>query len=94
MRAIREPSLAASLVLVGAALFFGGGPSDSSLPWLAAGALVILLWTLAVRGVPAGAPALLPLAALVAWLALSISWSWPRLPPRSSGRTLRRDAAA
>lgn len=74
MRAIRELPLAASLLLVGLALFFGGGPSYGSLPWLGGGALVAIV-VLATRGVPSGWLALAPLAALVAWLALSISWS-------------------
>ena len=81
MRAIREPSFAASLLLAGGALFFGGGPADGSLLWLGAGALAIVLWTLAVRGAPAGALALVPLALLVAWLAVTIAWS--TLPDRS-----------
>jgi O-antigen ligase len=81
MRAIRELPLAASLLLVGCALFFGGAAQDGSLPWLGGGALLLLVGLLALQGVPRGWPFLLPLAALVAWLALSISWS--TLPDRS-----------
>jgi O-antigen ligase len=81
MRATRELPLAASLLLTGCALFFGGGPRDGSLLWLGAGALVVIVALLALDGVPGGWPAVLPLAALVAWLALSISWS--ALPDRS-----------
>ena len=36
MPAIRELPLAASLLVIGAALFFGGGASSGSLPWLGA----------------------------------------------------------
>jgi hypothetical protein len=75
MRAIRELPLAASLVLVGASLFFGGGPGYGSLPWLGGGALLAILAALGLRGAPGGRLVLLPLALLVAWLALSISWS-------------------
>jgi O-antigen ligase len=76
MRAIRElPLVAPALLLLGGALFFGGAAQNSSLPWLGGGALVVIVALLAVRGVPQGWPMLLPLAALVAWLALSISWS-------------------
>ncbi len=81
MRAIRELPLVASLVLVAAALFFGGGPGYGSLPWLGGGALLAILASLGLRGVPGGWPALLPAALLAGWLALSISWSI--LPDRS-----------
>jgi hypothetical protein len=81
MRAIREPSLAAPLVLVTLGLFFGGGPVDGPVTWLGAGAIVALLALLALRGVPGGWPAVVPLAALAVWCALSIAWSW--LPDRS-----------
>jgi O-antigen ligase len=89
MRAIRELPLAASLVLVGAALFFGGGPGSGSLPWLGGAALVVVVVLIATHGLPPGWPWLLPLAALAAWLGLSISWS--ALPDRSwdyANRTL------
>jgi len=81
MRAIRDLPLAAPLLLVGFALFFGGAAQNGSLPWLGGGALLLVVVLLAVRGVPQGWPILLPFAALVAWLALSISWS--TLPDRS-----------
>ncbi len=81
MRAIRELPLAASLLLVGCALFFGGGPTDTALPWLGGAALVTIVVGLALCGIPRGWIALAPLAALVAWLGLSISWSV--LPDRS-----------
>jgi O-antigen ligase len=81
MRAIRELPLAAALLPAGAALFFGGGPSDGSLPWLGGATLLAIVVLLATRGVPVGWPALVPLALLAAWLALSISWS--TLPDRS-----------
>jgi hypothetical protein len=69
------------LALTGLALFFGGGSGDGSLWWLGTAAAVAILVALATRGVPRGLLALLPLALLVGWLALSISWSW--LPDRS-----------
>jgi O-antigen ligase len=81
MRAIRELPLAASLLLVGLALFFGGGPGSGSLPWLGGAALLVLVVLIATGGLPSGWPSLVPLAALTAWLALSISWS--ALPDRS-----------
>src|SRR3954471_4867884 len=82
MRAICELPLAASLVLlVGFALFFGGGPRFGTLPWLGAGAVAPVVVLLAIRGVPGGWPRVVPLAAVAAWLALSISWS--SLPDRS-----------
>lgn len=81
MRAIRVLAAVAPLFLVGCALFFGGGPSYGAIPWLGAGALIVIVALLATRGVPGGWPALVPLALLVAWLALSISWS--ALPDRS-----------
>src|SRR6266850_6599948 len=89
MRAIRELPLAASLLLVGLALFFGGGPRYGSLPWLGGGALLAIVVLIVTRGVPAGWPRLVPLVALGGWLALSISWS--ALPDRSwdyANRTL------
>jgi len=81
MRAIRDLPLASSLLLCGAALFFGGGALDGSLPWLGAGAMLAVLASLGLAGVPAGLPTLVPLAALTAWLALSAAWS--TLPDRS-----------
>jgi hypothetical protein len=75
MRAIRELPLAASLALLGASLFFGGGPGYGSLPWLGGGALLAILAAAGLRGAPSGWPFLLPFALLVGWLALSITWS-------------------
>jgi hypothetical protein len=89
MRAIRELPLAASLLLIGAALFVGGGPGTGSLPWLGGAAAAVIVVLIATRGVPPGWQRLIPLAALAAWLALSISWS--ALPARSwdyANRTL------
>jgi O-antigen ligase len=89
MRAIRELPLAASLLLVGLALFFGDGPGSGSLPWLGGAALLVVVVLIATRGVPPGWALLMPLAALTAWLALSITWS--ALPDRSwdyANRTL------
>jgi O-antigen ligase len=81
MRAIRELPLAASLLLVGFALFFGGGPGSGSILWLGGGALLAIVVLIATRGLPSGWPLVVPLAALAAWLGLSISWS--ALPDRS-----------
>ena len=81
MPAIRELPLAASLLVIGAALFFGGGASSGSLPWLGGAVLLALLALLATRGVPGGWPAIVPLALLALWLALTIAWS--ALPARS-----------
>src|SRR5581483_8460247 len=81
MRAIRELPLAAPLLLVALALFFGGGPSDGSIFWLGAGAAFAILVLLASAGVPGGWSAVVPLVALSIWCAASISWSW--LPDRS-----------
>jgi hypothetical protein len=81
MRAIREVPFAAALALLAGAMFFGGGPGDTSLVWLAAVALTGLVAAAAVYGAPPGLLWLLPLAALVAWLALTIAWS--TLPDRS-----------
>jgi hypothetical protein len=89
MRPIRELPLVASILLVGLALFFGGGPGDGSIPWLGGGALLAILACLALYGVPRGWPAVVPLVALAAWCAVSIDWSW--LPDRSwdyANRTL------
>jgi hypothetical protein len=77
MRTARELSspLTLALVLVGAALFFAHDPGDSSLPWLGIGALVLLGVLFATRAPPEGLVALVPLAALAVWCAVSISWS-------------------
>ncbi len=81
MPAIRELPLAASLLLVSLALFFGGGAASGSLWWIGGAVLLVLLVLVATRGVPGGWLSLAPLAALAAWLALSIAWSG--LPDRS-----------
>jgi len=81
MRAIRDLPLAASLVLVAYALFFGGGAGDRSLLWLGGGALAAVVASVCLIGVPAGLRVLIPFAALTAWLAVSIAWS--TLPDRS-----------
>ncbi len=89
MRGIRELSGAAPLLLVGGAVFFGGGTGDGSTMWLGGGALGCALLLLAVRGVPGGLLAVAPLAGLAVYCAVSISWSW--LPDRSwdyANRTL------
>lgn len=62
-------------------MFFGGGPGDGSVFWLGAGALVAIAALLLTVGAPSGWPAILPLAALAVWCAVSISWSG--LPDRS-----------
>lgn len=81
MRAVRELSLAAPLLLVGLALYFGGGPADGSVSWLGGLALLSALVLLARRGLPGGTLSVVPLGALALWCAVSISWSW--LPDRS-----------
>lgn len=89
MRAIRELPLAASLLLAGCALFLGHGPESGPLTFIGGAALLLVVVLVATRGLPAGWPRLVPLALLVAWLALSISWS--ALPDRSwdyANRTL------
>ncbi|HET7128515.1 MAG TPA: O-antigen ligase family protein [Gaiellaceae bacterium] len=69
------------LLLVGLALFFGGGPGDGSIFWLGAGAVVAIAALLLTVGAPRGSIAAVPLAALAVWCAASISWSG--LPDRS-----------
>lgn len=76
MRAIRDLPLAASVLLVGLALFFGGGPGDGSIPWIGGGVLLALLACLALIGLPRGALSVAPLFALAVWCAVSIAWSW------------------
>src|SRR5436190_5637621 len=79
----------AALVLTAAALFVGGGPGAGSLPWIGGAAVVYALAAIAVRGAPPRWPALVPLAALALWCALTVAWSW--LPDRSweyANRTL------
>src|SRR3954447_7004092 len=81
MPAVRELPLAASLLVLAAALFVGGGATSRSLAWLGGAVLLTLLVLLATRGVPAGWPTVVPLALLTIWLALTIAWS--ALPARS-----------
>jgi hypothetical protein len=81
MRAIRDLPLAVSLALTAFAVFFGGGPRNDSLPWLGGGALLAIVVLVATQGVPSGWRALLPLALLTCWIAITITWS--ALPDRS-----------
>ncbi len=81
MRATRDLPLAVSLALTALAVFFGGGPGDGSLPWLGGGLLLAIVVLLVTQGVPAGWRALVPLALLGCWIALTITWS--ALPDRS-----------
>jgi hypothetical protein len=81
MPAVSDLPLAASFVVIGAALFFGGGPADGSLVWLGGLTLVALVTLTATVGLPGGWVALAPLAVLAAWLGASIGWS--SLPDRS-----------
>ena len=71
----RWSPLVAALVLSGAALFFGGGSGDGSLPWLGGGAIVVVLVFAATRPVPGGLLAFAPLALLAVWSAVSVAWS-------------------
>ncbi len=81
MRAVRDRytfatvALPVALATTAGALFLGGGTSDASFPWLtlAVGAALVVLGLS--EGLPAGAWRVLPLAALGAWCALSITWS-------------------
>jgi hypothetical protein len=77
MRQAREllSPLTLVLLLVGAALFFAHDPGDSSVPWLGIAAIALVCTLYATRAPPGGLAALLPLAALVVWCAVSISWS-------------------
>src|SRR5438309_227319 len=77
MRAIRElrSPLPVVIGLAAGALFFGGGSTDSSLPWLGLAAGIALLVLFAVYGPPAGLERFVPLTALAVWCGLSIEWS-------------------
>ena len=77
MRVIRElrSPLGAALALTAAVLFSGGGSDSGSLTWIGAAAVLVLVVLVAVYGPPQRSLALLPLAALAAWCALSIAWS-------------------
>src|SRR5579862_2379264 len=80
-RATRELPLALCVLLLGVAMFHGDATGDGMVPWLGGGALAAAVVLAATRGIPGGWLALLPLAALTIWLALSIWWS--ALPDRS-----------
>jgi hypothetical protein len=81
MRATRDLPLAVSLALTASAVFFGGGPGNGSLPWLGGVALLAIVVLVATHGVPSGWQALVPLAVLTCWIAITIAWS--ALPDRS-----------
>ena len=66
-RQLRSP-LVPALALIGAALFFGGGPARS-LPWLGAAALLLVLVLVATRSMPGGRSSFVPLALLAVWCA-------------------------
>jgi O-antigen ligase/polysaccharide polymerase Wzy-like membrane protein len=67
--------LGPALALVAAILFFGGASGSSTLPWIGGAAILLVVGFVATRGVPQGAIALLPLAALALWCAASVGWS-------------------
>src|SRR5579871_2028100 len=73
-RDLRTP-LTPALALMAGALFFGGGEQDSTLPWLGAAAVVLVLVLLATRRPPQGLVVFLPLIALGLWCAASVGWS-------------------
>lgn len=79
--AIRELPLAAALLLTAVAVFHGDATGDGMIPWLGLAALVLVVALLALEGAPGGWWSIAPLAALTAWLALTIWWS--ALPARS-----------
>jgi hypothetical protein len=81
MPAMRELSVPAALLLTAVALFHGQATGDGMIPWLALGALVLIVALFAREGSPGGWWLLAPLAGLAGWLALSIWWS--ALPARS-----------
>jgi hypothetical protein len=72
-------TLTASGALLFVALFFGGGVSDSRLFWLGAFALLTVAVAIAAGAVPvsgrAGATVLVLVAALAAWVGLTMWWS-------------------
>ena len=72
-------TLTASGALLFVALFFGGGVSDSRLFWLGTFALLTVAVAIAAGAVPvpgrAGAAVLVLLAALAAWVGLTMWWS-------------------
>ena len=62
-------------MLTAAALFFGGGSGNSSMPWIGGAAIPLAVAFTALRGVPAGFVTVLPLCALALWTAASVAWS-------------------
>ena len=101
----RWSPLVAALVLSGAALFFGGGSGDGSLPWLGGAAIVLALVFAATRPVPGrAAPVRAARAArrLVGGLGrvvdrarpeLGVREPRPRLPRLRARRRVRRRPA-
>ncbi len=77
MRLARElwSPLTLALALVGVTLFLAHDPGISSLPWVGVAALLLAAWLFATKGAPYGMSALIPLAALALWCAVSIAWS-------------------
>jgi tetratricopeptide (TPR) repeat protein len=61
--------------LTAAAVFFGGGAGRGALPWIGGAAVVGAALFVALHGLPRGWHAVVPLAALALWCALSIVWS-------------------
>jgi tetratricopeptide (TPR) repeat protein len=76
-----SPALVVSLLVTGAALFFGGSAGTGSLPWIGGAAVIAVAVLIALEGLPTGWIALVPLAALGVWCVLSVIWS--DLPDRS-----------
>jgi hypothetical protein len=64
-----------ALALVAGAFFFGGSAGSESIPWIGGAAVVATVALAATHEKPKRLAALLPLAALAAWLAASIAWS-------------------
>ena len=78
MRARRErppAPLLLALALVAGAAFFGGGASTRTLPWVGGAAVFAVAALVALRGLPRGWVAVVPLVALALWCALSVAWS-------------------
>jgi len=71
----RWSPVVAALALSAAALFFGGGSGNDSLPWLGGAAIVLALFFAATRPVPGGLWPFAPLALLAVWSALTVAWS-------------------
>jgi len=77
LRVARElvSPLGVALALTAAILFFSGGPGDGAVTWIGGAAVVAALALAGLRGVPDGCVAVVPLAALALWCALSVAWS-------------------